>query len=64
MKLSFFKTLRSNFKVCDDTILKKIEGIDEMYLAQDVKLDYWQLQDAYFDNMEFENLKIEFCNHK
>lgn len=58
-EIKFFKTLRSNFKVDDDTILQKVDGIDEMYLQQDIKRDYWQLQEDYFRNIEIRDLKIE-----
>lgn len=57
-EIKFFKTLRSNFKVDDDTILQKVDGIDEMYLQQDIKRDYWELQEDYFSNIEIRDLKI------
>ena len=38
-EIKFFKVLRSNLKVVtDETLLEKIEGIDENYLAQDIVL--------------------------
>lgn len=60
-EIKFFKVLRSNLKiVSDDTLLEKIEGIDENYLAQDIRADYLQMYDDYFNSIElpkFEMLK-------
>lgn len=60
-EIKFFKVLRSNLKiVSDETLLEKIEGIDENYLAQDIRADYLQMYDDYFNTIElpkFEMLK-------
>lgn len=60
-EIKFFKLLRSKFKnVSDDTLLEKVEGIDESFLAPDIRDDYSQLFDEYFDNIElpkFDNLQ-------
>lgn len=61
-EIKFFKVLRSNLKnVTDETLLEKIEGIDENYLAQDIRADYLQIYADYFNTIElprFETLKI------
>ena len=60
-EIKFFKVLRSNLKiVSDETLLEKIDGIDENYLAQDIQADYLQMYDDYFNTIElpkFEMLK-------
>ena len=58
-EIRFFKILRSNLKVNDQTILDEVEGVDETYLAQDIKADYIQLYEAYFDTIEISNLSLE-----
>ena len=58
-EIKFFKVLRSNLKVVsDETLLGKIEGIDENYLAQDIRADYLQIFDDYFNSIELP--KFEF----
>lgn len=61
-EIKFFKVLRSNLtKVSDETLLEKIEGIDENYLAQDICADYLQIYDDYFNSVElpkFEKLSV------
>ena len=61
-EIKFFKVLRSNLKVVsDETLLEKIDGIDENYLAQDIQADYLQMYDDYFNTIElpkFEILKL------
>lgn len=52
-EIKFFKVLRSNLKiVSDETLLEKIDGIDENYLAQDIQADYLQMYDDYFNTIE------------
>jgi len=52
-EIKFFKVLRSNLKVVsDETLLEKIDGIDENYLAQDICADYLQMYDDYFNTIE------------
>jgi len=52
-EIKFFKVLRSNLKVVsDETLLEKIDGIDENYLAQDIQADYLQIYDDYFSTIE------------
>lgn len=66
-EIKFFKVLRSNLKtVSDETLLDKIEGIDENYLAQDIRADYLQIYDDYFNTIElpkFEILNTELPNN-
>lgn len=65
-EIKYFKVLRSNLKVVsDETLLKKIDGIDENYLAQDIRADYLQMYDDYFNTIElpkFDRLNIEISN--
>ena len=52
-EIKFFKVLRSNLKnISDETLLEKIDGIDENYLAQDIQADYLQMYDDYFNTIE------------
>lgn len=52
-EIKFFKVLRSNLKiVSDETLLEKMDGIDENYLAQDIRADYIQMYDDYFNTIE------------
>ena len=58
-EIKFFKVLRSNLKtVSDKTLLEKIEGIDENYLAQDIRADYLQMYDDYFNTIEVPKFEV------
>lgn len=58
-EIKFFKVLRSNLKiVSDETLLEKIDGIDENYLAQDIQADYLQIYDDYFCTIELPKFEI------
>lgn len=58
-EIKFFKVLRSNLKnVSDETLLEKIDGIDENYLAQDIQADYLQMYDDYFSTIELPKFEI------
>ena len=58
-EIKFFKVLRSNLKiVTDETLLEKIDGIDENYLAQDIRADYLQMYDDYFNAIELPKFEI------
>lgn len=58
-EVKFFKVLRSNLKNITDTeILKRVDGIDESYLAQDIKQSYIEMYDSYFDNIELSEIVI------
>lgn len=58
-EIKFFKVLRSNLKiVSDETLLEKIEGIDEEYLAQDIHADYLQMFEDYFNTIELPRFKL------
>ena len=49
----------SNLKiVSDETLLEKIDGIDENYLAQDIRADYLQMYDDYFNTIELPKFEI------
>lgn len=50
-EIKFFKVIKANLNISDETILEKIEGIDEMWVAQDIK-EYGLLYDSYFENIE------------
>lgn len=59
-EIKFFKVLRSNLKVVsDETLLEKIEGIDENYLAQDIRADYLQMYDDYFNTIELPRFNLK-----
>ena len=59
-EIKFFKVLRSNLKVVsDETLLEKIEGIDENYLAQDIQADYLQMYDDYFSILELPKFEMK-----
>lgn len=58
-EIKFFKVLRSNLKIVSDkTLLDKIDGIDENYLAQDIQADYLQMYDDYFSTIELPKFEI------
>lgn len=58
-EIKFFKVIRSNLKiVSDDTLLEKIEGIDENYLAQDIRADYLWIYDDYFNSIEMPHFDL------
>ena len=58
-EIKFFKVIRSNLKnVSDNKLLETIEGIDENYLAQDIKTDYLHLYEDYFDNIKLPKFNI------
>lgn len=58
-EIKFFKVLRSNLKiVSDETLLEKIDGIDENYLAQDIQADYLTMYDDYFNTIDLPKFDI------
>lgn len=57
-EIKFFKILRSNLKVDDQTILDKVAGVDETYLAQDIRADYMQLYESYFNSIQIPKFVI------
>lgn len=58
-EIKFFKVLRFNLKVVSDEILlEKIDGIDENYLAQDIRADYLQLYDDYFNTIDLPQFDV------
>lgn len=62
-EIKFFKVLRSNLKiVSDETLLEKIEGIDENYLAQDIRADFLQMYDDYFNAIELPKFEVLIKN--
>lgn len=62
-EIKFFKVLRSNLKVVsDEALLEKIDGIDENYLAQDIRADYLQRYDDYFNTIEIPQLSVNQNN--
>ena len=67
-EIKFFKIIRSNLKsVSDETLLEKIDGIDENYLAQDIRNDYIYIYDDYFNSVEitkFNNIQTILENGK
>ena len=62
-EIKFFKVIRSNLKiVSDETLLEKIDGIDENYLAQDIRADYLQMYDDYFNTIELPKFEMKTIN--
>lgn len=58
-EVKFFKVLRSNLKhLSDEEILEQVKGIDESFLAQDIKQSYTELFEAYFENIELNEMII------
>ena len=58
-EIKFFKVLRTHLKkVTDETLLEKIDGIDENYLAQDIRADYLSLYEDYFENIELSKISL------
>lgn len=57
-EIKFFKVIKANLNISDETILEKVEGIDEMWVAQDIK-DYGLLYDSYFDNIELPKFDLK-----
>ena len=58
-EVKFFKVLRSNLKhLSDEEILGQVKGIDESFLAQDIKQSYTELFEAYFENIELNEMII------
>ena len=59
-EVKFFKIIRSNMKkLDDDTILNKIEGIEDYFVQSDIKEENGQLYDAYFTNIDISHLNIK-----
>ena len=51
--------LRSNLKnITDKEILERVDGIDESYLAQDIKQSYMEMYESYFDNIEIAQITL------
>jgi len=63
-EIKFFKVIRSNLKVAsNETILQKVEGVTEDFLAEDIKADYLQLFDDYFENIELPHFVLTNREH-
>ena len=45
----------------DKTLLDKIEGIDENFLAEDIRSDYLEMYDDYFNAIELPKFKLLDC---
>lgn len=59
-EIKFFKVIRANLdKVSDETLMERIEGIDENYLAQDIRADYIQLHEDYFSSVNLSSIVID-----
>lgn len=57
-EIKFFKVIKANLNISDENILEKVEGVDEMWVAQDIK-DYGLLYDSYFDNIELPKFDLK-----
>ena len=54
-EIKFFKALRANMKVVDDeTILSHVEGIEDYYLSQDIRVEQWQLFENYLESVNLQ----------
>lgn len=62
-EIKFFKVIKANLNVSDKTILEKVEGIDDMWIAQDIK-DYGILYDAYFENIELPKFDLKVLSQE
>ena len=62
-EIKFFKVIKANLNISDETILEKVEGIDEMWVAQDIK-DYGLLYDSYFENIELPKFDLKALSEK
>lgn len=62
-EIKFFKVIKANLSVSDQTILENVEGIDDMWVAQDIK-DYGLLYESYFDNIELPKFDINILASK
>ena len=62
-EIKFFKVIKANLNLSDETILEKVDGIDEMWVAQDIK-DYGMLYDSYFDNIELPKFDIKVLSEQ
>ena len=63
-EIKFFKVIRSNLKaVNNDTILEKVDGITEDFLAEDIRADHLQLYDDYFENIEIPKFDLNEFNN-
>lgn len=59
-EIKFFKVIRSNLKVVsNETIMQRVEGITEDFLAEDIKSDYLDLYNDYFENIEIPEFKLD-----
>lgn len=56
-EIKFFKVIKANLNASDETILEKIDGIDDMWVAQDI-IDYASLYQSYFENIELPEFDI------
>lgn len=56
-EIKFFKIIKANLNLTDETILEKVEGIDDLWVAQDIK-DKGLLYNSYFDNIELPKFDI------
>ncbi len=58
-ELKFFKIIREHLThVSDKTLLKKVENIDEQYLAKDIRPSYMQLYEDYFNSVELPKFEV------
>lgn len=62
-EIKFFKVIKANLNISDENILEKVEGVDEMWVAQDIK-DYGLLYNSYFDNIELPKFDLKALTHQ
>lgn len=57
-EIKFFKVIKANLDISDEAILEKVDGVDEMWVAQDIK-DYGLLYDSYFEDIELPKFDLK-----
>lgn len=59
-EIKFFKVIRSSLNVVtDEDLLENIEGIDDNYLAQDIREDGFQIYNDYFNMIELPQFDLD-----
>lgn len=58
-EVKFFRSIRNRLNSTDDIILERIEGIEDFWLNADNNPTLADLDDDYFNKVNFEDLKIE-----
>ena len=57
-EIKFFKVIKANLNVSNDVILNRIEGIDDMWISQDI-INKSALYQSYFENIEIPKFDLK-----